>query len=109
MHTAETSIPVGGNVWQVGRVPNTNQIKNISAQMKTASFTVALAGNIQLRIAQAVCIFAACSAFGASEQWLGVPGLSATTNWTDAANWGNFSGFGSSTPPQTYFNQVQFT
>src|SRR6267378_2588326 len=40
------------------------------------------------------------SAFAASEQWQGVPGVSATTNWTDAANW--------TSPQQTYFNQVQF-
>jgi len=57
----------------------------------------------------ALFAFAAYSGSAASEQWIGVPGVSATTNWTDAANWGNFSGFGSSTPPQTYYNQVQFT
>ena len=57
----------------------------------------------------AISVFAAFSGHAASEQWIGVPGLSATTNWTDAANWGDFSGFGSSTPPQTYYNQVQFT
>jgi len=31
----------------------------------------------------------------------GRPGVSATTNWTDAANW--------TSPQQTYYNQVQFT
>jgi autotransporter-associated beta strand protein len=31
-----------------------------------------------------------------------VPGTSATTNWTDAANWAGVS------PAQTYYNQVQF-
>jgi fibronectin-binding autotransporter adhesin len=76
--------------------------------MKTESLTVVFARNIQLRIAQAVCILAASSALAANEQWQGVPGVSVTTNWTDAANWGDFSGFGSSTPPQTYYNQVQF-
>src|SRR5882757_6906097 len=44
---------------------------------------------------------AAGSTFAASEQWQGVPGVSASTNWTDAANW--------TSPQQTYFNQVQFT
>ena len=57
----------------------------------------------------AILVFATFSGYAATEQWISVPGVSATTNWTDAANWGNFSGFGSSTPPQTYFNQVQFT
>jgi fibronectin-binding autotransporter adhesin len=45
--------------------------------------------------------FAMCSASAATEQWLGVPGTSATTNWTDASNW--------TSPQQTYYNQVQFT
>jgi hypothetical protein len=44
---------------------------------------------------------AACSAWAATEQWQGLPGFSATTNWTDANNW--------TTPQQTYYNQVQFT
>lgn len=33
--------------------------------------------------------------------WAGVPGVSATTNWTDAANW--------TSAIQTYFNEVEFT
>jgi len=41
------------------------------------------------------------SASADTEQWLGVPGTSATTNWTDVANWNG--------PQQTYYNQVQFT
>ena len=45
---------------------------------------------------------AAGSASAATEQWLGVPGTSATTNWTDAANW-------TMGVQQTYYNQVQFT
>src|SRR5271167_2402141 len=36
--------------------------------------------------------------------WAGVPGTTATTNWTDAANW-TYAGQSS---PQTYFNQVEF-
>ncbi len=49
----------------------------------------------------AILSMAAYSASAATEQWLGDPGVSATTNWTDAANW---------TPgvDQTYYNQVQF-
>jgi fibronectin-binding autotransporter adhesin len=55
----------------------------------------------QALLLPALCL-AAGSASAATEQWLGVPGVSATTNWTDAANW---------TPSvqQTYYNQVQFT
>ncbi|MEI9960421.1 MAG: hypothetical protein WDM76_04595 [Limisphaerales bacterium] len=55
----------------------------------------------QFRISLAISVFAACSAMAATEQWQGVPGVSATTNWTDAANW--------TVPQQTYYNQVQFT
>jgi fibronectin-binding autotransporter adhesin len=49
----------------------------------------------------AISAFAAHSSSAATEQWLGVPGVSATINWTDANNW---------TPSvqQTYYNQVQF-
>ena len=69
--------------------------------MKTESSIIAPASKIQLRIEQFVCLFAACSAMAATEQWQGVPGVSASTNWTDSANW---------TPgvQQTYYNQVQF-
>jgi len=49
----------------------------------------------------ALCL-AAGSASAATEQWLGVPGTSASTNWTDTANW-------SPDVQQTYYNQVQFT
>jgi autotransporter-associated beta strand protein len=45
---------------------------------------------------------AAGSAPAATEQWLGVPDTSATTNWTDAANW-------TASVDQTYYNEVQFT
>ncbi|HEY4415218.1 MAG TPA: autotransporter-associated beta strand repeat-containing protein [Verrucomicrobiae bacterium] len=51
-------------------------------------------------IVSALCLTGA-SAFAATEQWLGVPGTSATTNWTDAANW-------TASVDQTYYNQVQF-
>jgi len=48
-----------------------------------------------------VCAAAAVSsASAATEHWIGVPGTSASTNWTDSANW--------SSPQQTYYNQVQF-
>jgi len=37
----------------------------------------------------------------ATIQWQGQPGVTATTNWSDAANWTGAA--------QTYFNQVQFS
>src|SRR5690242_2608436 len=101
MHTAETSIPVSRGLWQIRGVPSIIHLKANLPQMKTESFTAVLASKVQRCIVQAICVFATCSTFAASEQWQGVPGVSATTNWTDAANW--------TSPQQTYFNQVQFT
>lgn len=49
--------------------------------------------------------FAVQPAHAANDFWAGVPGITATTNWTDAANW-TFTGQAS---PQTYFNEVEFT
>ena len=69
--------------------------------MKTESITVASMKKLQISIVQIVCILTAYSAMAATEQWQGVPGVSASTNWTDAANW--------TSPQQTYYNQVQFT
>ncbi len=69
--------------------------------MKTESMIVVLARKIQLGMVPAICAFVGCSALAATEQWQGMPGVSATTNWTDAANW--------TSPQQTYYNQVQFT
>ena len=45
-------------------------------------------------------LLAGASAFAASEQWQGVPGVSASLNWSDANNW--------TSPQKTYYNQVQF-
>jgi fibronectin-binding autotransporter adhesin len=49
-----------------------------------------------------VFCLAVSSASAATEQWLGVPDTSATTNWTDGANW-------TASVDQTYYNEVQFT
>jgi fibronectin-binding autotransporter adhesin len=49
----------------------------------------------------ALSTLAAYSASASTEQWIGVPGVSATINWTDANNWNSVQ--------QTYYNQVQFT
>jgi len=100
MHTAETSIPVVDGMWHIQNVPAHNSSTNHFAQMKTESSIVVLASKLPSRVIQAVCLFAACSALADTEQWQGIPGVSATTNWTDAANW--------TSPQQTYFNQVQF-
>ena len=48
----------------------------------------------------ALSALAAYSGSAATEQWIGVPGTSATINWSDANNW--------SSPQQTYYNEVQF-
>jgi hypothetical protein len=52
----------------------------------------------------AICLLAAQSARAAYDYWAGVPGTTATTNWTDAANW-TYAGQSS---PQTYYNEVEF-
>jgi len=69
--------------------------------MKTESKIIRLAKKARFGAMLALCTFAAYSGSAATEQWQGVPGVSATTNWTDAANW--------TSPQQTYYNQVQFT
>src|SRR6266566_721309 len=68
--------------------------------MKT-KFKITKPSEIQkFGIALSLATFAAWSSYADTEQWQGVPGVSATINWTDAANW--------TSPQQTYFNQVQF-
>lgn len=46
----------------------------------------------------ASCILAVGTAFANTELWVGVSGTSATTNWSDNANWNNVTGTGSSGP-----------
>src|SRR6266404_7035201 len=48
----------------------------------------------------ALCMLSARSARAGNDFWAGVPGVSATTNWTDAANWTG--------AVSTYYNQVEF-
>src|ERR1700743_3154297 len=62
--------------------------------------TPALTCRRGLLFAAAFGLLAASSAKAATESWAGTPGVSATTNWTDGANW--------TAPMQTYFNQVEF-
>jgi fibronectin-binding autotransporter adhesin len=58
----------------------------------------------QFSAAVALSLVILNSAQAAYDFWAGVPGTTATTNWTDAANW-TYAGQSS---PQTYFNQVEF-
>ena len=69
--------------------------------IKVSGQNLRLGGCLRYAFVTAILGMAVSSAPAATEQWLGVPGVSATTNWTDAANW---------TPDvdQTYYNQVQF-
>jgi hypothetical protein len=69
--------------------------------MKIEFPIVMLPAKSKIGMLLAITFFAALSGYAATEQWIGVPGVSATTNWTDTANW--------TSPQQTYYNQVQFT
>src|ERR1017187_11030843 len=51
----------------------------------------------------AISLWAVQPASAGTEHWKAVPGTSASTNWSDSANWTGIS------PPQTYFNEVDFT
>jgi autotransporter-associated beta strand protein len=53
-----------------------------------------------LLLALILSMLAAPSARADNDFWAGVPGVSATTNWTDAANWTG--------AVQTYYNEVEF-
>ena len=65
---------------------------------------VNLMGKALFGVALALSLIIINPAQAAYDFWAGVPGTTATTNWTDAANW-TYAGQSS---PQTYFNQVQF-
>jgi autotransporter-associated beta strand protein len=54
-----------------------------------------------LLLASTLCLFIAIPAKADYDFWAGVPGVNATTNWTDAANW--------TSAMQTYYNEVEFT
>lgn len=68
--------------------------------MNKASQLPCLSLRPKVAAALALMACAVLPAFGATEHWIGVPGVSASINWTDPANW--------SSPQQTYYNQVQF-
>jgi autotransporter-associated beta strand protein len=73
--------------------------------MKIKSKIACLAGNARLGAALALTLLISLPVQAANDFWAGVPSVSTTTNWTDAANW-TYAGQSS---PQTYYNQVEFT
>lgn len=68
--------------------------------MKTATSVILPSTRAHLKLLLAVATLGANYVFAATEQWQGGPGVSASLNWTDPANW--------TAPKQTYYNQVQF-
>src|SRR5579859_1678654 len=72
--------------------------------MKIESRIHRFARKAQFGAAVALSLVILNSARAAYDFWAGVPGTTATTNWTDAANW-TYAG---QLSPQTYFNQVEF-
>src|SRR6266849_2083226 len=69
--------------------------------MKSPLQIVVSASRVSYLFVLALCLMAARSALADYDFWAGVPGVSATTNWTDAANWTG--------AVQTYYNEVEFT
>ena len=59
-----------------------------------------LTSRLGLLFTSTLCLSIAQSARAGYDFWAGVPGTSATTNWTDAANWTG--------TVQTYYNEVEF-
>src|ERR1039458_4811884 len=72
-----------------------------STVMKPHFQTIMSASRIVPMLALALSVASSPSARAAYDYWAGVPGTSATTNWTDAANW--------TSAIQTYYNEVEFT
>src|SRR5712692_3186494 len=69
--------------------------------MKSPLQIVVSASRVSYLSVLALCLVAARSARADYDFWAGVPGTSATTNWTDGANWTGAI--------QTYYNEVEFT
>src|ERR1035438_9862682 len=72
-----------------------------STVMKSNLSTIVSVSRIAPMLALALSVASSPSARAAYDYWAGVPGTSATTNWTDAANW--------TSAIQTYYNEVEFT
>jgi fibronectin-binding autotransporter adhesin len=68
--------------------------------MKTKIPTFKLTGAARWVALPALAFFMAQTTQAAVTYWAGVPGVSADTNWSDAANW--------SGAQQTYYNEVEF-
>ncbi len=69
--------------------------------MKTKFPILPLTGKARCLASSALAFFIAHSAQAGNDYWAGVPGVSADTNWSDAANWTG--------EQQTYYSQVEFT
>src|SRR5260370_35603718 len=69
--------------------------------MKSPRQIVVSASRVSYLSVLALCLLAARPARADYNFWAGAPGISATTNWTDAANWTGAI--------QTYYNEVEFT
>ena len=68
--------------------------------MKTKTPTIKLMGKARFAVLPVLAFLMMPAAYAGSDFWAGVPGVSADTNWSDAANWTGAQ--------QTYFNQVEF-
>src|SRR5580700_3884603 len=75
-----------------------------SIAMKSTILTKLSPLQIARLLILALCLGMITDARAANDYWAGMPGTTATTNWTDSANW-TYSGQSS---PQTYYNQVEF-
>jgi autotransporter-associated beta strand protein len=61
-----------------------------------------IGARFSLLLTVALSLGAVQQARAGTEHWIGNPGVTATTNWSDSANWTGIS------PPQTYYNEVDF-
>src|SRR5580692_1119337 len=68
--------------------------------MKTKFPILSLTGTARIAVLPALALAAMQTAQAGTDYWAGVPGVSADTNWSDAANWTGAQ--------QTYYNQVVF-
>ena len=79
------------------KTETTNKVTHMNFKSKISR----LMTKAKMEIVLALSSFVVFSGSAATEQWIGVPGVTTSTNWSDAANW--------TSPQQTYYNQVQFT
>lgn len=68
--------------------------------MKSSPGPIVPSPRIVRLFAVSACLLAGFTARAANDYWAGSPGVTATTNWSDANNW--------TSAQQTYYNQVEF-